>query len=311
MRRLLLVGCILVILLSACGLKLPDQINLPTQLTGGDPQTLDAATKAAQELADRRASGDFAGVWEMMSKQVRDNISQADWVTESSTCEEFGLPIKVVGVRMEGSTTAIVREGLDGVKLGEETRTMTYEDGKWVMVPTPKFVAELGKPVDQIIADEKADGSCSKAASSPPMRPTSPPGPICSESDPDGQGGCLPWSPGLPTPSGKPSPEASQCPEPTAGSTTVAVIGCYCYRGSSASVTKDGTAVYCETLANSDGDSHYWSPVPQEIPAPDEDDSLSEGTYVYVCIRQTGQTLAQCQDALSQPSYRGNGQPIG
>src|SRR6478735_4725952 len=32
------------------GLKLPDQINLPTQLTGGDPQTLEAATAAAQEI---------------------------------------------------------------------------------------------------------------------------------------------------------------------------------------------------------------------------------------------------------------------
>ena len=45
-----IVASVLVMLLSGCGLKLPDQINLPTQLTGGDPQTLEAATAAAQEI---------------------------------------------------------------------------------------------------------------------------------------------------------------------------------------------------------------------------------------------------------------------
>ena len=51
MGRLVMTVCILSMLLSACGLKLPSQINLPTQLIGGDPQTLEAATAAAQERA--------------------------------------------------------------------------------------------------------------------------------------------------------------------------------------------------------------------------------------------------------------------
>jgi len=42
-----IVASVLVMLVSGCGLKLPDQTNLPTQITGGDPQTLEAATAAA------------------------------------------------------------------------------------------------------------------------------------------------------------------------------------------------------------------------------------------------------------------------
>src|SRR6476661_7489582 len=100
-------------LISACGTKLPDQISLPTEITGGDPKTLEAATTAGQELADRLTSGDFAGVWLMMSRQVRDNISQADFVTLQNACTKTGLPAHVTGVRMDGPTMAIVRWNLD------------------------------------------------------------------------------------------------------------------------------------------------------------------------------------------------------
>ena len=116
MYRFAVAASILVMLLSGCGLKLPDQINLPTQPTGGDPQTLEAATAAAQEIADRQTSGDFAGVWRLMSKRVRDNMSETDFVAFSQVCKPTGFPIKVTGVRMEGSDKAIVRMGLEALR---------------------------------------------------------------------------------------------------------------------------------------------------------------------------------------------------
>ncbi len=46
-----------------------------------------------------------------------------------------------------------------------QSLTMVYEDwSQWVMgTQRDKLAKELGKPIDQIIADEKADGNCSKA----------------------------------------------------------------------------------------------------------------------------------------------------
>ena len=43
---------------------------------------------------------------------------------------------------------------------------MLYEQGKWTLAPTPEFVAELGQPIAQIIAAEKASGRCDEDAPS-------------------------------------------------------------------------------------------------------------------------------------------------
>jgi predicted small lipoprotein YifL len=152
------------LLLAGCGTKLP-HLALPAQ--SGDAETLDAATGAAQEVADRQSSGDFAGVWLMMSKQVRNTISQADFVTRQNACTAT-VPIHVTGVRMEGTDEAIVRWNLDlptlsGFKI---TQTMVYEDGKWAMQGDPESAPDYGQPVQQIIAKRKAAGHCAKTASS-------------------------------------------------------------------------------------------------------------------------------------------------
>jgi hypothetical protein len=168
-RQFVAVIVTLSMVVSACGLQLPDEIDLPTQLTGNEPKTLEAATTAAQEVADRLTSGDFAGVWLMLSKQVRDNISQADYVTLQNACTKTGLPARVTGVRLDSPTTAIVRwnadvPGLSGFKV---TKTMVYEDGKWVEAPDPEYVQDYGGlNVEQIIAKRISTGHCSK--STPP-----------------------------------------------------------------------------------------------------------------------------------------------
>ena len=61
-------------------MKLPDQISLPTQITGATHKTLEAATAAAQEVADRNTAKDFADLTaRCLTKQNRDGISQAEY----------------------------------------------------------------------------------------------------------------------------------------------------------------------------------------------------------------------------------------
>ena len=90
-------------------------------------------------------------------------MSETDFVTFSQICKPTGFPIKVTGVRIEGSDRAIVRMGLEGIRFGRESRTMVYEDGKWVLAPSDDFAREIGKPVNQMVAMELAAGRCSRA----------------------------------------------------------------------------------------------------------------------------------------------------
>ena len=123
------------------------------------PETLSAATAAAQANVDRFSSGDFAGVWELMSRQVRDGITQEDFVTFYETCKKAGPKIRVAGVRLDAAhDEAIVSMEVGGT---ERPRIMLFENGNWVMKPTPGFAAHLGEPVEQIVAEETSAGLCS------------------------------------------------------------------------------------------------------------------------------------------------------
>ncbi|MET0451473.1 MAG: hypothetical protein ABW137_06520 [Mycobacterium sp.] len=122
-----------------------------------EDRTLGAATVAAQENLDRFTAGDFAGVWELMAKTVRDGISQDDFVAFYKTCKKADSSISVTGFRMEGDDEAIVRMNVGDV---EYFRVMLYESGRWVMKPTDDFAGHLGQPVTQIVAEERADGRC-------------------------------------------------------------------------------------------------------------------------------------------------------
>lgn len=123
------------------------------------PETLSAATAAAQANADHFSAGDFAGVWERMSRELRDGITQKDFVTFYETCKKAGPKIRVTGVSLDATDgEAIVSMQLGG---SERPRIMVFENGTWVMKPTPGFAAHLGEPVEQIVAEEKAAGLCS------------------------------------------------------------------------------------------------------------------------------------------------------
>ena len=156
-----------VVLCSACGtshgasgssvLRVPTAA--PTALEGDVPVTLGAATAAAQANVDRFTSGDFAGVWQHMSGDVRRKIDQADFVTFYRTCKRPGPPMDVTGVSLDSDTRATVRMLSHGV---ERFRVMVYQDGAWLMEPTADFASHLGEPVEQIVAEEKAAGLCER-----------------------------------------------------------------------------------------------------------------------------------------------------
>jgi hypothetical protein len=131
-----------------------------TTASGPDvPETLSAATAAAQANVDHFSSGDFAGVWERMSQEVRDGITQEDFVTFYETCKMAGPKIRVAGVRLDAAHgEAVVRMEVGGT---ERPRIMLFENGNWVMKPTQGFAAHLGEPVEQIVAEEKSAGLCS------------------------------------------------------------------------------------------------------------------------------------------------------
>jgi hypothetical protein len=135
-------------------------VSASTTASGRDvPEMLSAATAAAQANADRFSSGDFAGVWERMSREVRDGITQQDFVTFYQACKKAGPKIRVTGVRLDAADgEAIVRMEVGGT---DQSRVMLFENGIWVVKPTQGFAAHLGQPVEQIVAAERSAGLCS------------------------------------------------------------------------------------------------------------------------------------------------------
>ena len=94
-----------------------------------------------------------------LGAHVRDGITQEDFVTFYETCKKAGPKIRVAGVRLDAADgAAIVSMEVGGT---ERPRIMLFENGNWVMKPTPGFAAHLGEPVEQIVAEEKSAGLCS------------------------------------------------------------------------------------------------------------------------------------------------------
>jgi hypothetical protein len=91
------------------------------------PKTLEAATAAEQENADRYSSGDYAGQWLLYSSRLRDAISQDDYETFAKRCAEAagsieGMRFTVEGVRLDGDSTAA--RSLDLEQSGSQVELM-------------------------------------------------------------------------------------------------------------------------------------------------------------------------------------------
>src|SRR5262249_530960 len=111
-----------------------------------------------QATIDDFSSGDFAGVWDRMSREVRDGITRKDFVAFYKTCKQAGPKVRVTGLQLKASAD----EAIVGMEVGgvEQTRIMGFGNSNWVMKPTSGFAARLGEPLAQIIAEEKSAGLC-------------------------------------------------------------------------------------------------------------------------------------------------------
>ncbi|CDO26826.1 hypothetical protein BN978_07387 [Mycolicibacterium mageritense DSM 44476 = CIP 104973] len=164
MSRTTALAALIALALTGCGSTATESAQSAaaspaTTTTPAQPKTLEAATAVAQEWADRRAASDYAGVWLLFNEQVRDGITQDDYVTLSATCTSslVQMPTKAVPVRLDGADKAITRLEVMGFKIPAE---LEYQDGQWLLLPTPEFAEDLGKPVQQIVDERKAEGDC-------------------------------------------------------------------------------------------------------------------------------------------------------
>ncbi|ORJ57773.1 hypothetical protein [Mycobacterium simiae] len=137
----------------------PPAVASPTLSDQTQVEDLVAATAAAQEKADRHASGDFAGEWLLYVRTVREGIAQQDFVRYSKACSSIGVKLKATGVRMEGLDHAIVRIEVLGVT---RSSTWAYEEGAWHQLPDEFLSSNFGKNADELISADKAQGNCTK-----------------------------------------------------------------------------------------------------------------------------------------------------
>jgi hypothetical protein len=121
------------------------------------PDTLGAATAAAQADIDRFTAGDFAFVWQHMTEEVRTAIPQADFVTYYRTCKTIGPKLSVAGIALDDDRATVQ---VTGAHTTTGYRVMVYEAGEWNMAPTDAFKQHLGQPVQQLIDEETSNGLC-------------------------------------------------------------------------------------------------------------------------------------------------------
>ncbi len=69
----------------------------------------------------------------------------------------IGAAETLVQLRLDGPNKAITRLEVMGFKI---TAELEYQDCQCLLLPTPEFAEDLGKPVQQIVDKRKAEGDC-------------------------------------------------------------------------------------------------------------------------------------------------------
>lgn len=92
----------------------------------------------------------------MHSQTLKQGLSREDFIEVWETCPAAGVPLETEGVRLEGESTAVVRIGAGNI---QESRTMVYEAGQWLLEPKA-WKKWLKKTPAQIIKMQKAEGAC-------------------------------------------------------------------------------------------------------------------------------------------------------
>lgn len=122
-----------------------------------EPRTKEAVEATAKEQADRYASGDFKGTWDMWTKAGKAAISRDDYAEMAETCELGGVPLEVSSVRLESDDEAVVRIGLGDIT---QSYSILYEDGMWRWQPNADSIKTYALGKSGAIKALKADGAC-------------------------------------------------------------------------------------------------------------------------------------------------------
>jgi len=107
----------------------------------GEPQTLEAARAAAQRGWDRFTAGDYGGTWDTYGAGIQKRISRADYAKVFKACNEALGNSEMFAIQVEDPrwfNTARTKVTVT-VKhpMVTSTRTMVYEEGRWVQEPQP------------------------------------------------------------------------------------------------------------------------------------------------------------------------------
>lgn len=167
MRKLSVLA--LVLALTACGSTTttakPDATNPSTSTTSAtpsptipaEPQTAQAAKKAARMQSDLWSAGDFAGAWDMWTAASKKLMTRKGYVKWAETCANNGMPIKVVSARLEKPEHAVIILDIVGFK---QKYDMRYEDGRWAWEPSKEARALYKLGAKKAIAQSRNNGSC-------------------------------------------------------------------------------------------------------------------------------------------------------
>lgn len=152
MRRLhavILMGMVAV-LAAACG----PATNTPP---AGEAKTETAARAAAQVVADRFASGDWAGAWDMFGTASQKVITRAGYVKIHTDCHfAVGVPFTIKALRAEGDGYVVQYDRAGAIL----SYPLLFEQGHWRLQLTESDLALYAQGPDKVIAARKAEGSC-------------------------------------------------------------------------------------------------------------------------------------------------------
>lgn len=114
----------------------------PAARSTEQPRTLEAARNASQVGWDRFTANDYAGTYDTYGTAVHSRISRADYATLFRACNEALGTANRAAVTVEDPRWE-AEPGDDVLvtirhPLTTATRTMTYEDGRWVQRPQPE-----------------------------------------------------------------------------------------------------------------------------------------------------------------------------
>lgn len=132
------------------GTDTPTRIPTPPH----EPRTLEAARVAAQRGWDRFTANDYAGTYDTYGREISSRIGRADYAALFKACNEAQGAENRLAVTAEDprwandektEVTLTIRH-----PLVTATRTMVYEDNRWVQRPEPETL--------EVIATFKASG---------------------------------------------------------------------------------------------------------------------------------------------------------